>query len=88
MKYKIKDIWFRVFVLLTFPVVLLWVAVCSLLKGAGYTCKRIYTELRLEIKSVWKYLKWGLEADKKQREKMLEGLLRNTWKENGNDPTR
>lgn len=85
MKIKIADILFRVFVLLTFPAVLAWVAVCSLLTGVGWTWKRIYTELRLEIKSVWEYLKWGLEADKKQREKMLEGLIRDTQLENGND---
>lgn len=85
MKYKIVDIWFRVFVLLTFPVVPVWVTVCSLLAGVRWTWKRICSELRLEIKSVWKYLKWGLEADKKQREKMLEGLLRNTQTEKRDD---
>lgn len=85
MKYKITDILFRMFVLLTLPVALVWIAVCGLLSGVGYTWKRIYTELRLEIKSVRKFLKWGLEADKKQREKMMEGLLRNVQMEKRND---
>ena len=81
MKYKIVDILFRVFVLLTLPVAMVWATVCGLLSGVGWTWKRIYTKIRLESKSVWKCLKWGLEADKKQREKMLEGLLRNTQSE-------
>lgn len=85
MKYKIADILFRAFALIAFPIALLWVTVYSLLEGVRWTWKRICSELRLEIKSMWKYFKWGLEADKKQREKMLEGLLRNTQSEKRND---
>lgn len=46
MKYKIADFLFKVFVLLTFPVALLWVIVYSLLAGVIWTWKKWYKVLK------------------------------------------
>lgn len=82
---KVFDFLLRVVVLLNLPFFLVWAVCCGLASGLKWTFKRVCRGVMLEIREAWKYLKWGLKADKKQREKMLEGLLRNTQLEKGDD---